>query len=274
MGDYNLHGLTTRDFQHLVQGVARSVISSGVTAMGDGKDGNRDLVYRGASKYPTVDAAWNGYIVLACKFKQTPQDARKDAAWAISQLKSDLKKFSDKRRALHTPEYFIYVTNVALTPVPTTGGRARLEKVLSEFQVTLGFKDFAVWDYHDIRGFLDNNLDVRQAYGHLITAGDVLAQAVQCLAVKPTFLDVMHRFLQKELITDMTAKLQSASDDPESQVELSNVFVDLPFAFAPDGLAPDHERKRGNGIVKYLVESGSSYSLAPPLAQPDPTKGS
>ena len=72
MADYNLDGLNPRDFQHLVQALARKEIGAGVTAFGDGKDGNRDLTYRGKMDYPSGAQAWNGYLVVGCKFNQRP----------------------------------------------------------------------------------------------------------------------------------------------------------------------------------------------------------
>ena len=87
MGDYNLHGLNPRDFQHLVQAIARKRIASGVTAFGDGKDGARDLTFRGKMDYPAAPATWAGYLVMGCKFLQRASgDSQKDGTWALKQL--------------------------------------------------------------------------------------------------------------------------------------------------------------------------------------------
>jgi hypothetical protein len=72
MADYNLNGLNPRDFQHLVQALVRKRIATGVVAFGDGKDGNRDLTYRGKMDYPSTEESWDGYLVLGCKFNQRP----------------------------------------------------------------------------------------------------------------------------------------------------------------------------------------------------------
>jgi hypothetical protein len=101
MADYNLNGLNPRDFQHLVQALARKRIAPGVTAFGDGKDGNRDLFYRGKMDYPSTGEAWDGYLVLGCKFNQRPTgDTRKDGDWAVTQLTADLKKVLEPKRNL------------------------------------------------------------------------------------------------------------------------------------------------------------------------------
>jgi hypothetical protein len=232
MADYNLHGLNPRDFQHFVQAIARKRIAAGVTAFGDGRDGARDLTYRGKMDYPSATAAWDGYLVMGCKFNQKPTgDSQRDTTWAIKQLEVDLKKFLVKKRKLLKPEYYLFVTNVPLSGVAETGGRDRVDAMLQDYSSKLHLKDHAVWDYNDLRTFLDGDADLRSAYGHFITAGDVLAQMMDLLSPqRADFADVMHTFLQKELIADMSAKLQSAGEDPDVQIPLANVFVDLPFA--------------------------------------------
>ena len=77
---------------------------------------------------------------------------------------------------------------------------------------------------------------------------------------RPDFLDVMHTFLQKELITDMSAKLQSAGEDPDVQIPLSNVFVDLPYAESAESavLINEDEENKLPKVVNTLLEAGGS----------------
>lgn len=259
MGDYNLHGLNPRDFQHLVQAIARKTIASGVTAFGDGKDGARDLTYHGKMDYPSRSAPWNGYLVLSCKFLQQP--ITKSTEWSVQQLEKDLKKFLDEKRNLPKPEYYLFVTNVGLTGAAVRGGRDRVNSVLFNYASKLGLKGYGVWDYNDLRGFLDGDGDLCSHYGHFISTGDVLSEVIKL--VKPRrsdFLDVMQLFLQKELTTDMSAKLQDAGEDPEVQIPLANVFVDLPFANSIEAATltrGDNEPKAGK-IVASLLEAASS----------------
>ena len=148
MADYNLHGLNPRDFQHFVQAIARKHIAAGVTAFGDGKDGARDLTYRGKMDYPSAAAAWDGYLVMGCKFYQRPSgDSQKDGTWALRQLEGDLKKFLTKKRGLPKPEYYLFVTNVPLSGVAEAGGRDRASAMLQEYSSKLRLKNYAVWDY-------------------------------------------------------------------------------------------------------------------------------
>ena len=73
------------------------------------------------------------------------------------------------------------------------------------------------------------------------------------------FADVMHVFLQKELIADMSAKLQSAGEDPEVRIPLANVFVDLPFAESAEAavLASEQEETKLPKVVHVLAEAGA-----------------
>ena len=262
MADYNLHGLNPRDFQHLVQGLARKQIASGVTAFGDGKDGARDLSYRGKMDYPSKSAPWDGYLVMGCKFRQKPSgNTKEEQKWALRHLEADLKKFLSKKKKLAKPEFYLFVTNAALTGVADKGGRDVLEAKLSEYGTKLQLKGHGIWDNNDLRGFLDGDFDLRAAYGHFITAGDVLAEMRNHLRLtRADFIEVMHAFLQKELIADMSAKLQSAGEDQDVRIPLANVFVDLPFARSAEQavLATNEEENKLPTVVQALLEAGAT----------------
>ncbi|HLK91066.1 MAG TPA: hypothetical protein VKZ18_14305 [Polyangia bacterium] len=261
MADYNLHGLNPRDFQHLIQAIARKAIATGVTPYGDGRDGARDLSFDGRMAYPSNDVGWDGYLVLGCKYKNKPHNDHKDAGWAIKQVDADLKKFTSARRALRAPQYYILATNIALSPVPQTGGRDRVLGHIATYAPSLGLKGYDVWDYNYIRTFIDGDADIRTAYGHFITAGDVLALLAEHLQVsRADFAQVMHTFLQKELIADMSAKLQSAGEDPDIQIPLANVFFDLPYADSAESavLQSDSSPDSSPTVVESLLAVGAS----------------
>jgi len=181
MGDYTFERLNPRDFQHLVQAIARKRIAPGVVAFGDGPDGARDLTFKGKMDYPSEASGWDGYLVFSCKFNQRPSgNKRRDASWAIQQLETDLKKFANRRRNLPKPEYYIFVTNIVLSGTAGTGGRDQITSVMDLYKRKLGLKDFAIWDNNDLRSFVDADADVREAYGAFITPGDVLQTMMEC----------------------------------------------------------------------------------------------
>jgi len=267
MGDYDLQRLNPRDFQHMVQAIARKHIAAGVTAFGDGKDGGRDLIYRGKMDYPSLSAPWNGYLILGCKFNQRPSGNRKkDGAWAKQQLEADLRKFVDRRRNLSKPEYYLFVTNITLTGTAGTGGRDQVTKLMEDYKQKLRLRDYGVWDYNDLRSFIDGDSDLRESYGAFITPGDVLQKMTDFLKPKNSdFLTVMHSYVQKELIADTSAKLQSAGEDPEVQIPLANVFVDLPYAESAEDatFARRDQPGREPTVISRLLEAGSFVLRSP-----------
>src|SRR4051794_38351803 len=84
-----------------------------------------------------------------------------DAKFVITQLNNDLRKFIDRRRRLRKPEYYLFCTNLVLTPVHGTGSKDRVFQLLDQYRKRLKAKGYAVWDYDQIRTFLDTYEDIR-----------------------------------------------------------------------------------------------------------------
>ena len=83
------------------------------------------------------------------------------------------------------------------------------------------------------------------------------------------FADVMYTFLQKELLADMSAKLQAAGEDPEVQIPLANVFVDLPVADSAEAatLAQSSRDSEQPKIIERLLDVGACILRRPLLEQ-------
>ena len=94
----------------------------------------------------------------------------------MGELSKDLEKFSDPKRKLRRPEYYIFATNVTLTPVWQVGTQDKAYEALRKAAVKLGLKDFRVWDYDYLCRMLDLHDGVRKCYAHLLTPGDVIAE--------------------------------------------------------------------------------------------------
>jgi hypothetical protein len=122
-------------------------------------------------------------------FGKKPESVARDAAWALSQLSAELRKFQSRTRKLRRPEYYIFATNVALTPVYKTGSKDKAYLRLNKVRETLAVKGFDIWDYDKLRGFLDNSEDIRRAYGAWITPGDVLAELASNLGLNQPYFD-------------------------------------------------------------------------------------
>ena len=112
------NGLDPRAFEQIVQAIAKKEIANGVTPFGDGPDGGREATFSGKMNYPSATAPWDGYLVIQSKFKLHPTgNPKDDGDWLIEQLSKDLAKFSDIKRSLKRPEYYLATTNIRLSAV-------------------------------------------------------------------------------------------------------------------------------------------------------------
>ena len=237
MPDYDLSRLSPRAFEHLVQALAVKVLGPGVVVFGDGPDGGREATFERSVPYPTPDNPWNGYGVVQAKYHERSGDVQQDGKWAVEQLKKELRKYTDPDSQLRKPEYLIYATNVVLTPARRRGSKDRVTAVLDDFKKTTGLRDYAVWDYDQLRTYLDAYEDVRHAYAAYITSGDVLAALISTLGPEPMGLyNTLVMFLEKELLSDECVNLAQAGHDTEDRIPLATVFVDLPMQIDPTEL--------------------------------------
>ena len=229
MPDYDLSRLSSRSFEHLIQSLAIRLLGPGIVVFGDGPDGGREATFERKVPFPTPDDGWDGYGVVQAKYRQRPGNTQQDGNWAVKQLKGEIQKYMDPGSNRRKPDYFIYATNVVLTPVSEKGSKDRVIAVLEDFKKQSSLKDYAVWDYDQIRGFLDADKDVREANEFFITPGDVLSRILRQLA--PTSTDrypLFVEFLEKELLSDEFVNLEQAGHDVEERIPLATVFVDLP----------------------------------------------
>ena len=262
MGDYNLSGLNPREFEHLVQALALAVIAPGVMPFGDGPDGGREATFRGRMAYPSAADPWEGYLVIQAKFRQRPaSDPQKDDAWLLDQLKRELDKFVSPKRKLPPPEYYLLVTNVALTPVQDSGSKDRTLALLAQRQVEIGYRGYGLWDYDHLRSLLDGQEAIRNRYLPFICTGDVLAEVMRQLhGQQPDFELIVSKFLQIELLTDLYSRLEQAGHTSDDRIPLARVFVDLPARDNPmvDPPRDDDTRVRpGPGLLADLLQHAS-----------------
>lgn len=259
VGDYNLAGLNPRDFEHLIQALAMQVIAPGVVPYGDGPDGGREATYKGKMQYPSATDAWDGYLVLQAKFRVRPKgDPTQDGDWALDQLKQDLSKFADSERNLPKPDYYIFVTNVVLTPVQNTGSKDKVLALFEQYQAVLGLKGYDVWDFDKLCRLLDGQPEIYRRYAGFITAGDVLTKMMDLLqGLQPDFAQVMSVFLQNELRADQYVKLEQAGHSAEQKTALAQVFVDLPCSDRRLAEPPNDLNDIFPGVIAQLLHTGS-----------------
>jgi len=180
MTDYNLAGLNTREFEHLVQALAVKIFGFKTIVFGDGKDGGREATFTGSANYPSENDSWNGYIVIQAKFKQRPQTPKDDGEWALKELKKELMDYADSQSNRVKPEYYILATNVILTPVQDDGTKDKVYNLFQEFKNSIPcLKDYDIWDYDKIRAYLDQYEDIRKTYARFITPSDLIVPIVK-----------------------------------------------------------------------------------------------
>jgi hypothetical protein len=139
MSDYNLYGLNSRTFQQMIQALAVQKLAPGIVVYGDGKDGARDASFQGKINYPSSVDQWDGYLIVQVKYRQKPfDDTGKAGQWVLEELEKDLKKFLNKPKNYKTPEYYILVTNIDLTPVPKVGTDALVREMLTKYAKSWG----------------------------------------------------------------------------------------------------------------------------------------
>ncbi len=258
MADYNFFGLCSRSFEQLIQSLSIKIIGPDVVIFGDGPDGGREATFDGEILYPNRENKWKGYGVIQAKFKQKTEGTEKDGKWALAELEKELKKFTSKEKKLKKPKYYIFVTNVTLSPVNEKGAKDKARKIFDSYKDTLPLKGFAVWDNDQIRSFLDADRDVRTCYGAWITPGDVLAKLIEAVEIKtPDFQSTIENYLQKEMLADHYVNLGQAGHATDGKTALGKVFIDLPVADEPSINPP--EEKEGavtKGFADYIVCQG------------------
>lgn len=261
MPDYNLSGLSTRSFEQLIQALSIKLFGPGVVVFGDGPDGGREATIEGPMNYAPKGERWSGYLVVQAKFRQRTEGTAKDVAWALDQLASELKKFATRTRKLRKPEYYLFATNVILTPTHKSGGKDRAYATIRKYRKRFPLKDFDIWDYDKLRVYLDDSEEIRHAYAAWITPGDVLAEVMSWLRPQqPDFEKVLANFLQKEMLADQYANLEQAGHSLQDRIPLATVFVDLPASNERANEPPEEDRKPLNGFVsEVLSQAGNRF---------------
>ena len=234
MPDYDLSRLSPRSFEHLVQALASKVLGPGIVVFGDGPDGGREATFERKVPYPNTADQWDGYGVVQAKYRPRLTGSKEDGDWAVSQLQAEIDKYLDPESKFRKPDYFIYATNIVLTPASGRGSKDRALAVLDSFREQSSLKDSAIWDYDQLRTFLDGCEDVRKAYAAYITPGDTLETFVSTLMPRPADMHkTLVMFLERELLTDECVNLEQAGHSIDDHIPLASVFVDLPIQNEP-----------------------------------------
>ena len=152
--DYDLSRLSPRDFEHLTQALAKEVLGPGTSAFGDGKDGGREATFTGPVNYPHEGQTWDGYGVVQAKYRQRDESGGSGGTWLERNIKAELDAWlkSGSQRG-RWPEYVLFTSNVVLSPVPSSGGIDRVDRLIASYAQRMGLKGWAVWHFDETAAF-------------------------------------------------------------------------------------------------------------------------
>ena len=258
---YNLAGLSTDSFEHLIQALFLKVVGSGGIIFGAGPDGAREATYEGRMDYPSRSKPSKGYLVAQAKFLENSLGTpKKDGEWLLDRLQGELAKFKDPKRALRKPDYYLLCTNARLTSAWKVGMKDRIYAELKDAGV--GLKGYRIWDYDQINRFLDNAPEICKQYACWIQPGYVLSQVIEWIGgLQVNFEKAIAGYLQKQLVRDHYLRLDQSgvSGGIDARIPVERVFIDL-SASQQEGEDPKEPGDPGGklppGFVAQLLVSG------------------
>jgi hypothetical protein len=255
----NFQGFSPNSFEQFIRALALKVLGPGVTLFGNGPDGGREATFQGTLNFPFPPSdIWDGYGVIQAKFKETVEDTKKQQAWALNQLQSELNLWRTSAKRNPKPDYFIFCTNVHLTST-AKGGRAACEKALEVYKHTSELKGYAIWDANQLRGYVDGYAEIRHRFSCFLTPGDLIAQFSKLLSRVPDPEAILGAYLCSEILADEDARLSQAGDRSEDRIRLASVFLDLPSGLSPSSDPPKEESNRPliKGSLHELLRAAS-----------------
>ncbi|WP_147440455.1 NACHT domain-containing protein [Mycetocola tolaasinivorans] len=246
-------------FQDLVGALAVAEFGQSVRSMGAGRDGGRDYIHRGRLRWTTpglngVQCA-DGYTVFQAKFRTEPSSKHQDnAAWLWKQVRDELGDWARNMDRSTVPNTLIFVTNVALTPFPGTGGFdaivAKVEAYIARAQALPSgttdadeqaelqlqawrlsqIRQVYFWDHYQIDALVNAHLGVRQAFNAFLTAGDILAAIPKLLNLVPesALESALRDHARTMLISGGRIYFDEAGASGTEGLPVHKVAVDLP----------------------------------------------
>jgi len=255
------NNFSAQSFERLVQALSVHILGPGVVVFGAGPDGAREATIEGAVPFPSKEDKWDGYIVVQAKCKEVLKGDARDASWLVDQLKAEFEKYL-KNKSLRRPDYYIIASNVTLSPEVRNGGRAKVERLIQQYQKKLKFKGAAIWAADELRAHVENARDVRITYSAWLTPGDVLAELIDYVA-RPRLKEVLPLALARDLRQERDIRLRDAGQETEKPVFLHDLFIDLPFAheaLAEAGGVEESEEDDDEGLLDGVEDEDAEIS--------------
>jgi len=267
--DFDLDRMGWRQFEHLVQALSLDILGNGVQIFGDGIDGGREATFDGPLDFPEGDGEkWSGYGVVQAKHHTFPSDdLQKNADSAIKQIQTELSDFLPNAAGVakrsRTPEYYLFATNVRLSPKEEKGGLDRVEAELEIWRKKLGMKGVFVWHYANICRMLEGRDGIRRSFAGFITPGDVLSDLITYLGVPTASVGALLRTnAAQQIRTKQWIELGESGGDNDDRIALSKVGIDLPAVISVD--IPNEKKTESQfvtiqgevKVLKYILARG------------------
>ncbi|HEX4402301.1 MAG TPA: hypothetical protein VHZ98_13335 [Galbitalea sp.] len=285
---YNLEQLGPIGFQDLAAALTVTTFGAAVQVMGAGRDGGRDMYVNGQLVWGVTDEqraeVWDGYTVFQVKHK-AELAARPDdnASWLWGQVRDELNRWADPTKARNpVPDYLVFITNVALSPAPDSGGHDALNKSIEQYIAKLAddsrdvsdadaaerqaklarlsrIKKWRFWDARQIQTLLDVNDAVRRSVPAFLTAADVFANLAEFTDKLP--LDQLEPGLRAHARTALMGEgsiyFDEAGSAENAGFPVHEIATDLPVTY-------DSGTQRGS-VVRYVLER-AEHILKPGVA--------
>lgn len=283
-------------FQDLAAALAVAEFGHAVRPMGAGRDGGRDYIHEGSLQWtsPGLDGEQtaDGYTVFQSKFNTGPStNHQENVAWLWNEVRDELRDWAERTDRKRVPDTLIFVTNVALTPFPESGGfdtiTAKVKKYIARAQELPGrttdeeeksnlwrqarrlarIGQVLFWDHHQIDALVNAHQRVRLAFNAFLTAGDVLAAIPQLLGLVPEseLESALKSHARTMLLSGGRIYFDEAGGSASEGLPVHKVAVDLPVLVPNDG-SSEEQKIHKTSAIPYLLER-SGRMLKPSLSQ-------
>lgn len=227
----------------------------GWQAMGAGKDGGRDLYFRGQLAWAPDGGQrdiWAGYTVAQVKHHATlSSKPAENASWLWGRIREELNAWADPTVRGEVPDYWLIVTNVGLTPVHGVGGHDQIHAAFHAYFDDLNdssrdldggarrtarrqrlskLRGWKIWDASQVQALLSTYPQVRQGIPGLLNPGDIFASLGEIFDVLPA-KDVEHGLrahARTALVGEGSIYFDEAGSGDMSAMPLHEVVIDLP----------------------------------------------
>jgi hypothetical protein len=231
---YDLSRFSTQSFERFAQGLAMAQFGGATQVFGAGPDGGREATFEGRFTDVGGKATFDGYVVVQAKYRKVTRTPKEDLAWLMAEADAELRKFTNPRRKLRRPDYYVMVSNVVLTPgaadIEGRGG-GTLDAMLAHLEgwkATLGVKQVFLWHADTLNILLDAHKQLHATFSSWVTPGDVLTAVLDRFA-RPAFTAVISRLVRDELKDQRGVKTQDSNQSQGRPIYVDDVFVDLPL---------------------------------------------